>query len=73
MLAIVAFIYFLCWFPFYTLMIGQLFYDIGNKLQYKTLLGFNFFAYFLSMARSMVNPIIYSIMSRNFRVRKVSF
>jgi hypothetical protein len=36
-------------------------------------LGFNFFAYFLSMARSMVNPIIYSIMSRNFRVRKVSF
>ncbi|UXI23212.1 Extracellular sulfatase SULF-1-like protein [Sarcoptes scabiei] len=44
------------------------FLHVDSELKYYTFVGSYFFCHWISMAHSFMNPIIYSFMSKNFRV-----
>ncbi len=77
MLAIVVFIFILCWLPIHIFSLLVWFYpkilNAKTKLEYCLFVGSYFITHFLSMGHSMANPIIYSFMSENFRVSKIIF
>jgi hypothetical protein len=62
----------LCWLPIQIFnLIAWLFpVSLDTDLQYNLYVGLYFASHWLSMSHSFINPLIYSYMSTNFRVRK---
>ena len=71
MLFIVVLMFCICWIPIKTFQLLNEF----NLLEYCTVMQFKAYLfaynlfYWLAIANSFVNPIIYSFMSQSFRVR----
>ncbi len=74
MMFAVVLLYGICWTPIKIYQIILNFYpdifSFCSSIKYYILVGIYFFCHFVAMTNSFVNPIIYSFMSKSFRVSK---
>ena len=72
MLITIIGVFTVCWLPIqiFTILIyfKPNFLNVDSRFKYYAFVGTYFFCHWISMAHSFMNPIIYSFMSRNFKV-----
>ena len=71
MLILIVILFALCWTPiqFFGLIVWFYPISLDTDLKYNLYVGLYFASHWLSMSHSFINPLIYSYMSSNFRVR----
>ena len=75
MLVAVVIVFSVCWLPIKIFMLLLVYWpnmiEFTDNISYYSYIGGFFFCHWLAMANSFANPIIYSFMSKSFRVSTI--